>query len=186
MTPVKFLQRLTALIPKPHLNMIRYYGISSPHSNRRHEVCPTRVNIGHHFAKAGKTPKPTLEDDQRDKGADRTYLLNPTSITRPQPHHSASQGPCGANVEEQERQKNECTEYPVRVGSRIPWAELVRFSFLEDLKICPKCGSAMLIIAVIGAVQTDVISKIMDHLCLPIDFSEPDAAGPPSTVRIRI
>ncbi len=94
-------------------------------------------------------------------------------------HNVLMDGVFVGNKEEQERQKDECTEYPVRVGSRIPWAELVRFSFLEDVKVCPKCGSAMLIIVVIGSVQTDVISKILDHLCLPIDLAEPHAARLP-------
>jgi len=53
--------------------------------------------------------------------------------------------------------------YPARVGSRIPWADLIRFCFREDLTVCPKCGGRMILIAAIGAVQADVVSRVLTH-----------------------
>ena len=40
MTPLEFLQRLAALVPRPRLHLIRYYGVLAPHAALRSQIVP--------------------------------------------------------------------------------------------------------------------------------------------------
>ena len=43
-TPLELLQRLTALIPRPRINLIRYHGILAPNAKDRGQVIPKNQN----------------------------------------------------------------------------------------------------------------------------------------------
>ncbi len=62
--------------------------------------------------------------------------------------------------------------YSLRVHGRIPWADLIRFTFFEDLKTCT-CGGVMTLIAAISCAPSKIITKIVQHLDIPVDISEP-------------
>ena len=53
---------------------------------------------------------------------------------------------------------------------RIPWAELLRRVFAQDVSVCPECNDLMKVIAFIP--QVAVARRILDHLDL-------DSTGPP-------
>ena len=57
-----------------------------------------------------------------------------------------------------------------RPPSRIPWAELFKRVFKEDVLRCPKCSGAMKVVAFVN--EQDSIRKFLDHLGLP-------STGPP-------
>ena len=60
-------------------------------------------------------------------------------------------------------------ERPARASTsetKLPWAELIRRTFSEDLLVCPDCGARMHVIAAIT--QPDLIAKILTHLDLPM------------------
>lgn len=40
MTPLEFLQKLAALVPRPRLNLIRYHGVLAPNAKLRSQVVP--------------------------------------------------------------------------------------------------------------------------------------------------
>ena len=40
MSPLEFMQRLAALIPRPRLNLIRFYGVLAPNAKLRAEIIP--------------------------------------------------------------------------------------------------------------------------------------------------
>ena len=40
MTPLEFLQRLAALVPRPRLHLIRYYGVLAPNAALRSQIVP--------------------------------------------------------------------------------------------------------------------------------------------------
>jgi hypothetical protein len=61
-------------------------------------------------------------------------------------------------------------EPPLRQPSRIPWAELFKRVFKEDVLRCSKCGGEMKVIAFIE--EPDAVRKFLDHLGLP-------STGPP-------
>ena len=44
MTPLEFLQKLAALVPRPRLNLIRYFGVLAPNAKLRPLVVPCRAD----------------------------------------------------------------------------------------------------------------------------------------------
>jgi hypothetical protein len=52
------------------------------------------------------------------------------------------------------------------------------------MKLCPKCGGNLTIIAAISMLQYELIQKILEHLKLPFDFSEPIPARYPSEMEL--
>ena len=52
MSPLEFLQRLAALVPRPRLHLIRVHGVLAPHARLRPEVIPGVLVNAH-------TPQPT-------------------------------------------------------------------------------------------------------------------------------
>lgn len=52
-----------------------------------------------------------------------------------------------------------------RQPSRLPWAELFRRVFREDLEVCPRCAGDVRVLAAIT--DPDVIAAILAHLDLP-------------------
>ncbi len=48
MTPLEFMQRLAALVPRPRLNLIRFHGVLAPNAKLRPEIVPGGpVNVNH-------------------------------------------------------------------------------------------------------------------------------------------
>jgi hypothetical protein len=60
-----------------------------------------------------------------------------------------------------------------RQPSRLPWAELFRRVFRQDLEVCPRCAGDVRVLAAIT--DPDVITAILDHLDLP---TEPPSVAP--------
>lgn len=44
MTPLEFLQRLAALIPRPRLHLIRFHGVLAPNSALRPRIVPAKAD----------------------------------------------------------------------------------------------------------------------------------------------
>ncbi len=40
MSPLEFMQRLAALVPRPRLHLIRFHGVLAPNARRRPEIIP--------------------------------------------------------------------------------------------------------------------------------------------------
>ena len=41
MSPLEFMQRLAALVPRPRLHLIRFHGVLAPHARLRAAIVPT-------------------------------------------------------------------------------------------------------------------------------------------------
>ena len=41
MSPLQFMQRLAALVPRPPLHLIRFHGVLAPHANLRAQIVPS-------------------------------------------------------------------------------------------------------------------------------------------------
>jgi len=54
MSPLEFMQRLAALIPRPRLNLIRFYGVLAPNAKLRAEIIPDGMK---------NKSKPTVAND---------------------------------------------------------------------------------------------------------------------------
>jgi len=44
MTPLEFLQRLAALVPRPRLHLIRFHGVLAPNATLRPQIVPGEAN----------------------------------------------------------------------------------------------------------------------------------------------
>ncbi|MCP3882786.1 MAG: IS91 family transposase, partial [Sulfitobacter sp.] len=44
MTPLEFMQRLAALVPRPRLNLIRFHGVLAPNAKLRPQIIPGRAD----------------------------------------------------------------------------------------------------------------------------------------------
>jgi len=40
MEPVEFMERLAALVPRPHLHLIRFHGVLAPNAKLRRQIVP--------------------------------------------------------------------------------------------------------------------------------------------------
>jgi hypothetical protein len=192
--PVDFLERYAALIPPPYLNMTRYYGIIAANASRRMEVCPQRIKVGHAFKRVvkgappprGPTDSTDAAQKQTEEGRSYRLKLHPCAEMpkegSPEETKESGGDPFGALLK-----REGCTSpYPQRKNGRIPWAELAQFTFLQDVTLCPKCGGKMTLIAAISCVQMAVITKILLHLGLPVDTSEPLPAKLPSQMALEL
>jgi hypothetical protein len=47
MSPLEFMQRLSALVPRPRLHLIRFHGVLAPHARLRAAIVPNSRPEGH-------------------------------------------------------------------------------------------------------------------------------------------
>ena len=45
MSPLEFMQRLAALVPRPRLHLIRFHGVLAPHAKLRRKSFPLRQSV---------------------------------------------------------------------------------------------------------------------------------------------
>ena len=67
---------------------------------------------------------------------------------------------------------------------RLPWAELLRRTFLADVLTCPRCTGRMSILAFITDLA--VVTKILQHLRLPTALPEPLPARLPPQQELEL
>lgn len=65
----------------------------------------------------------------------------------------------------------------LRQPSRLPWADLLRRVFREDLEVCPRCTGPVRVLAAIT--DPDVIDAILSHLDLATPPAARSARAPP-------
>ena len=65
MTPLEFLQRLAALVPRPQLHLIRFHGVLAPNAALRSQIVP-RV--------ADQTPVSSNEPGEAPPASTRTWM----------------------------------------------------------------------------------------------------------------
>jgi len=73
---------------------------------------------------------------------------------------------------------------PSAVRTNYAWADLLRRVFKFDVLVCPECGGAARIVAVIT--RRDVICKILDHLGLPKELPRLRAERAPPEEQLEI
>ena len=56
MTPLEFLQRLAALVPRPRLHLIRFHGVLAPNAALRSQIVPGEADQATAFNEAGEAP----------------------------------------------------------------------------------------------------------------------------------
>jgi hypothetical protein len=132
-----FVLRLIALIPAPRRALLHYHGVLAPASLWRSEIVKD-------------TPRPRVKKPAQTDTAE-------TEST----DEAEEELTCG----------HDKTPEPVATlatkPSRMPWSELMRRIFLQDVLHCEKCGGRRKLIAAIG--EGEIAVKILAHLKLPIE-----------------
>ena len=65
MSPLEFLHRLAALVPRPRLHLIRFHGVLAPHAALRPHIVP---------GEADQAPNTANEDGDRSSASTRTRM----------------------------------------------------------------------------------------------------------------
>ena len=154
-TPVELLEKLTALTPRPRINLILYHGILAPRAQARARA----VAHGAPGPPPGEPPAPATER----AGAEPSPPTVDVSATAPPKDTRDAKQP---NSPEKPRDWR--------------WADLMRRVFALDVLECPRCGGRMSVIATIEA--ADVLREILGHLGLPTDPPAPLPARPPPSL----
>ncbi len=58
MSPLEFLQRLAALVPRPRLHLIRFQGVLAPHAKLRPQIIPGRPDTANNTSDDPDGPPP--------------------------------------------------------------------------------------------------------------------------------
>jgi hypothetical protein len=190
---VDFLARLTALIPAPHVNMVRYHGVFAPASPLRWQVVPRGVAECRHRALHGGVGPGAEEAGER--GGDRDDRGGRGGRER-----GEEQAGCGAAERQPGRNDNASTSEaawrlqetglrylmgtlpadktsPPPRARRLDWAALLARVWSIDVLECPRCHGRMRVIAALS--EAAVVSKVLAHLGLPTTLPQPAPARAP-------
>jgi hypothetical protein len=170
MLPMEFMARLAAIVPPPRFPLWRYHGVLAPGAPWRKHIVPAAAqpdddgcshkastNSSEPAREGKRARKRTGDLDKPRKPSADTSLLRPSS----EPVAPSSSKPSW----------RPSTSY-------VPWAELLRYCFDEDVLDCPRCHARLLPIAVIR--RHDLIDRILRHLALPrvpAELTHPDTVG---------
>ena len=151
----------TATLPPPRFPLWRYHGVLAPGAPWRKHIVPASVPDD-----AGCSHKAATDASQPEPKAKGKRLRKPTgdpSLLR------ASPQPAAPTSDKPSWRPN--TSY-------VPWAELLRHCFDEDVLACPRCSARLEPIAVIR--RHEVIDRILRHLALPFvaaELTHPDTVA---------
>ena len=139
--PTDFLRRLAALVPAPYANLVRYHGIFAGRSRWRDRLPapPSKQTEDVHATQS----QPELVRTESTRSPSRDVSTTTPQDSQPDP--------------------------PSRPRHRrsLPWAQLLRRVFFLDALTCPRCDTAMVVLALLS--EPDVVRKILLHLELPAD-----------------
>jgi len=141
---------------------IMQHGVLAPGAPWRKHIVPASVlddaGCSHHAAT--KTSEPARKVERPRKPTGDVSLLH-TSLEASEP--TAGKPPWRSST------------------SYVPWAELLRHCFQQDVLDCPRCHARLEPIAVLR--RHDVIERILRHLALPLG---PTALGHPDTIAFDV
>jgi hypothetical protein len=142
--PMQLLARVSALIPPPRFALTRFAGLLAPGS--RPSMARADVVA---YGRDTRTPRP--EPATKTKAKKKRKQRGAANADPPPPH--APRTALGAGLLDPG-------------GARIPWADLLRRIYLEDVLACP-CGGRRRVVANID--DPVVVSAILSHLGLPTE-----------------
>jgi hypothetical protein len=166
-TPVELLEKLAALIPRPHVNLLIHHGALASHARARPHIIALVVPL---------EPVPSAVHDPAGPITAVPVTTAPVTAapaTAASTARAASRGapsPPGDTV-----------DAPVveRVATRRywAWADLMRRVFALDVLACSTCGGRLRFIATIE--DPPVVQRILAHVGLPTTVPEASPARPP-------
>jgi hypothetical protein len=172
-TPHKFLERLAAITPRPHINLLLYHGCLAPRARWRPPgqsdpaiVAPPTPLSTASAALAPSMPLPTACGPVAPPSAVSPPPLpvTPASVPAPPPRPA----PPAALRLSSAAERTRCA---------WAWADLMRRIFSIDVLACAGCGGRLRFIATIEDPAT--VTKILAHLGLPTERPVLTPARPP-------
>ena len=176
-SPNELIEKLSALVPRPRINLLLYHGAFAPNARiRRHAVANALAQTqsaplpGASDCASGQDPVPTV-------GSSGSEPEPPTAPARtgrgsePRPPALPATGPALPS--------------PVagRRTGRHPhpsWAELLRRAWAVDVLACRACGGRLRLLATIQ--DPAVVHRVLTHLGLPTESPQPlPARAPPQS-----
>jgi Putative transposase len=140
MSSLEFMQRLTALVPRPRLHLIRFHGVLAPTAKLPPQIIPSSGR------QAGNVPVPGFPSAPVNAN-------NTANDHRNAPHHSAPAHISWARL----------LKRVFAIDIDKPDTGTYRCQLLR-MEQCPQCGGSLTIIAAI--LDPTVIAKILTHLGL--------------------
>ena len=159
-TPVELLEKLTALTPRPRINLILYHGILAPRAQARARA----VAHGAPGPPPGEPPAPATER----AGAEPSPPTVDVSATAPPKDTRDAKQP---NSPEKPRDWR--------------WADLMRRVFALDVLACPRCGGRMSsspqsrpLTCCARSWAISAFRPIRPHLCRPVPLPRSPISSP--------
>jgi hypothetical protein len=186
--PLTFVERLAALVPRPHKKTVNYYGVFASAAAYRSRVVPPvaepTIAAGSHAATGQCSHAPEVPEHQGPACATEA-TTRPAATTDTQPPAPSVPAAAGHPATQEQfprrptrRTRNRGVPHAPRKRPKprryYLWHELLRRIFLYDIPICPHCSGARRLLTFLT--DQDAIHKILRHLDLP---AEPPALAPP-------
>ena len=165
-TPHEFLERLAAVTPRPHINLVLYHGVLAPRARWR---------------PSASSGLPCV--------APAATSVRPTAPSTPLARASAPPTPAASPPVPEPTTPQQGTGGPVLAAPSIPtapassprrawaWADLMRRVFAIDVLACAICGGRLRFVATIE--DPPVVAKILAHLGFPTALPAAVPARPP-------
>jgi hypothetical protein len=178
----ELLEKLAAIIPRPRINLVLYYGLLAPRARWRSLVvsygrAPQVVaSTGEAAASQPATCAHALVSQHPDRadpaergpGNEKEAVNAPGSVASSATSQSTDQGVTGAPTDAAS------TKGKNRYSA---WSDLMRRAFAIEVLDCPRCHQPMRLIATIE--DPAVVRKILNHLGLSTEVPEAEPARPP-------
>jgi hypothetical protein len=155
--PLDFLRRLAALVPAPYTHMVRYHGVFANRSRDR-----------------GRLPAPPRAVSVEVEGEERQAA--PAS-------GPDAPGAGGPPTEPSACRASGSSPAPRR-RHRIAWAQLLLRVLHVDALKCPRCSTAMVVVAFLS--DPSVVGRILRHLRLPTEAPPVSPARSSSEERLDV
>ncbi|MEZ5962476.1 MAG: transposase [Planctomycetota bacterium] len=146
--PLTLLERLAALIPAPRRKLVTHHGVFAPAFPLRHTVVPP-------------PPEPDTQALVEQPDPHRA-CAHPASASAPVPLSTSGTAKAPPN------------KARPKPRPRYLWADLLRRTYLVDVRTCPTCKGRRRLLAFIT--ERESIVRILRHLGLP---TEPPVVAPP-------
>jgi hypothetical protein len=167
-TPVEFLEKLAALIPRPHINLLIYHGALAPRARARPHAIALAVPL-EPIASAAHDPAAAVPP-----GPVTTAPVMAAPATAAPTAPAASRAAPGPSVDTVDSPAAERAAPRQRYWA---WADLMRGVFQIDILACAVCGGRLRFIATIE--DPPVVQRILAHVGLPTTLPEACPARPP-------
>jgi hypothetical protein len=181
-TPHEFLERLAALTPRPHINLVLYHGVLAPRARWRRPASSAAPAIAPPTAPSMVSPIPTPAPlaPARRPSLPTIPVATVAMITASSPPPNASSR-LRSHVESPIAAPPPSPPSPPASRTRRAWAwaDLMRRVLAIDVLACAGCGGHLRFIATIE--DPPVVAKILTHLDLPTGGPVLTPARPPPT-----